>query len=228
MEIGRATLNNCSTAEGMVVVIDVIRAFTTAAYALAAGVQEIFLVSTLDEAFALRDQLPGACIAGEVEGRPVPGFDYWNSPAAFKGVDLSGQRLILRTSAGTQGVVLSTAAQTRLATSLCVASATARLIRQLGPQRLAFIETGVRPGTGDEDTACADYIEALLSGGQPDPSLYTQRVLDSPWGRRFADPGQPEWPVEDLECCAQIDTFDFAMQVYSKDGRFILYKVELG
>ena len=35
---------------GAVVVVDVIRAFTTAAYAFAAGADHIFLVDTLDEA----------------------------------------------------------------------------------------------------------------------------------------------------------------------------------
>ena len=45
---------------GVVVVIDVLRAFTTAAFAFAAGAREIVLVSTVDEALALRERLAGA------------------------------------------------------------------------------------------------------------------------------------------------------------------------
>ena len=47
MIIQRATLQNCHTATGTVVVIDVLRAFTTAAYAFDAGADDITLVSTV-------------------------------------------------------------------------------------------------------------------------------------------------------------------------------------
>ena len=41
MIVQRATLQNCHTAAGTVVVIDVLRAFTTAAYAFDAGAEDI-------------------------------------------------------------------------------------------------------------------------------------------------------------------------------------------
>jgi 2-phosphosulfolactate phosphatase len=96
MEFQRATLLDCGKAEGTVVVIDVLRAFSTAAYAFAAGVRQIQLVSTV-EAARLRRQMPGALVMGEVEGLPVPGFDFSNSPPQFNGLDLGGRLLIQRT-----------------------------------------------------------------------------------------------------------------------------------
>jgi 2-phosphosulfolactate phosphatase len=62
-------------AMGPVVAIDVLRAFSTAAYAFAAGAQTIALVGTVEEAFTLKKQIPDALIMGEVEGLPVKGFD---------------------------------------------------------------------------------------------------------------------------------------------------------
>jgi hypothetical protein len=56
-------------AEGIVVVIDVIRAFTVAAYAFAGGAQRLWLVRTVEEALALREREPGALLAGEIGGR---------------------------------------------------------------------------------------------------------------------------------------------------------------
>jgi 2-phosphosulfolactate phosphatase len=44
-------------ATGVVVVIDVMRAFTTAAYAFAAGIREIELVATVEEALATPQSL---------------------------------------------------------------------------------------------------------------------------------------------------------------------------
>ena len=65
---------------GTVVVVDVLRAFTTAAYAFAGGTSEIWLVSGVDEALALRRSVPGALVMGEVLGRRATGFDLSNSP----------------------------------------------------------------------------------------------------------------------------------------------------
>ena len=87
------------------VAIDVLRAFSTAAYALAAGVDSIVLVSTIEEAFALKDRLPGVLLMGEVGGLPIEGFDFDNPPAPFETLNLLGRRMVQRTSAGTQGIV---------------------------------------------------------------------------------------------------------------------------
>ena len=54
MEFHRASLETCANATGAIVVIDVLRAFSTSAYAYAAGVQDITLVSTIPEAFNLQ------------------------------------------------------------------------------------------------------------------------------------------------------------------------------
>jgi hypothetical protein len=50
---------------GAVVAVDVIRAFTTAAYAFAAGAREIFLVADTAEALALKRSFPGLMLVGE-------------------------------------------------------------------------------------------------------------------------------------------------------------------
>src|SRR5690349_20082319 len=107
VRIERATNDTCGDATGAVVAIDVLRAFTTAAFAFAAGAREILLVSTVAEALALRERFPGSFIMGEVDGLPVDGFDFSNSPGDQLGRDFGGARFIQRTSAGTQGVVCS-------------------------------------------------------------------------------------------------------------------------
>ena len=68
MVFRRFSLGNCSEAEEAVVVIDVLRAFSTAAYAFAAGAAEIILVATIEEALALRLRHPGWFMVGEVVG----------------------------------------------------------------------------------------------------------------------------------------------------------------
>jgi len=106
MEISiHSLLEGAIRAAGTVAVIDVFRAFTTAAVALANGASRIVMVRTIEEALALRDAGIGQICMGEVRGRAPPGFDFGNSPFEISGVDFHGQTIIQRTSAGTQGIV---------------------------------------------------------------------------------------------------------------------------
>jgi len=226
MKFVRTSLETCGTATGTVVAVDVIRAFSTAAYAFAAGARDIVLVGSVEEALALKRQMPGALVMGEVDGLPVKEFDFSNSPVAISSLNLAGRRLIQRTSAGTQGIVLSQQADHLLASSFCCASATARYIRKLSPGTVTFVITGFRPdGRGDEDAACADYIEALLGGGPVDAALFVERVYASRTGRVFSNPARPEFPLADLEYCVQVDRFDFAMPVRRREGLFVMEAV---
>lgn len=227
-EIRRATLDTCPKATGAVVVVDVLRAFTTAAFAFDRGASEILLVSTVEEAFGLRDRHPDCLLLGEVNGLPIDGFDLPNSPAAIAALDtdLFGRRLIMRTSAGTQGVVRSARAAPVFVASLCVASATAARLRELRPESVTFVETGVRPdGGGEEDAACADTIAGLLVGDPPDPAEVERRVLGSGHAALFASPEYPDFPRADLDCALEIDRFLFAMQVNRAEGLFVLTAV---
>ena len=87
-------------------VIDVFRAFTTAAVALANGASTIAMVRTVEEVLALREAGIGQICMGEVRGRawrhqpPVSplcgeapdGFDFRNSPFEVSGVDSEAGR----------------------------------------------------------------------------------------------------------------------------------------
>ncbi|MFN2202500.1 MAG: 2-phosphosulfolactate phosphatase [Caldilineaceae bacterium] len=216
MEFARTTLENCHEATGTVVVIDVLRAFTTACYAFHAGVEEILLVYDIDEALAVRDTLVDCFVMGEDGGRPIQGFDYDNSPAQFVHANLRGKRLIQRTSNGVQGVIRSSRAERVLAGSFVCAGATVDLLRARNPESVTFVITGWEDG--EEDAACADYMEALLRAENPDPSAYLDRVWTSWNGRRFSDPAIDFLPAGDLPLCTALDRFDFAMEVKRQDG----------
>lgn len=92
-------------ATGIVIAIDVIRAFTVAACAFAGGASSLWLVRTVPEALAMRERDPSALLAGEIGGRLIPGFGLNNSPSLMSRADVRGRRIIQRTGAGTQGAV---------------------------------------------------------------------------------------------------------------------------
>ena len=237
MKFKRTTLANCQFATGVVVVIDVLRAFTTAAYAFSSGAERIYLVRGIEEAFALKKKLGNAVIMGENDGLPVKGFDYGNSPTEIASVDLRGLRVIQRTTAGTQGAVLTEGAKVVLASSFAVAGATAEYLRVLTPSEVTFVITGAKHDEdfshkrikyGDEDQALADYLEALLKEEKPDPKVYLQRVYYSRAGKHFLDPKRPEFPITDLAYATDLDNFNFLMQVERKDDQVLLKPLYFG
>src|SRR5512143_1832542 len=165
MKFDYTDLSTCQTATGLVIVIDVIRAFTSAAFTFDRGAQRIIPVSTVEEALDLKRRTPGALACGEVRGLPPPGFDFGNSPTQVLALDLSGRTVIQRTTAGTQGVVGSILAERMVVASFVVAGATVGYVQSLAPETVTFVLTGRHVGGGDEDAALADYLEASLRHG---------------------------------------------------------------
>lgn len=131
--------------DGPVVVVDVLRAFTTAPYAFDAGASAIHLVATVEEAHDLKADNPDVLTMGEDHGLRPAGFDFSNSPVAVSSADLTGRTLVQRTSAGTQGVVSATHAARLWATSLVCASATAGAVEEqaLEPAELDAVDAVV-------------------------------------------------------------------------------------
>jgi len=226
MKFHFATLEDCRDAAGVVIAVDVLRAFSTAAYAFSLGAERIIPVSDPQAALQLKDSLPGALVIGEMGGLPYPGFDFGNSPAQLLAADLQGRTLVQRTGAGTQGLVHSASAELLLAASFVVAAATVRYVASLSPAAVTFVITGWHgPDTGDEDQACADYLQARFNGQHPDPQPFLARVIASKDAQVHLDPQQPAFPASDLDYCTRLDAFDFCMPVTREHGQLVMRAV---
>lgn len=220
------SLADAHEAEGTVVVIDVLRAFTTAAFAFAGGAREIFPVAEVDEALDLKAELGDALTMGEVDGFQPEGFDFSNSPAEILNADLAGRVLVQRTSAGTQGLNRAVKADHLVAASFVVAGATARYLQKLNPALISFVITGIYKGRdGDEDRTCADYLAALVQGERPFPEAYLSRVGTSTVGRDFQFGEVAYLLQQDLDLAVDLDRFGFVMPVRRVGGRLTMEKV---
>jgi 2-phosphosulfolactate phosphatase len=194
---------------GAVVVIDVMRAFTTAAEALSLGAREVHCVESIERALELGAAMDGALVMGEERGIPPDGFDLGNSPVQFDGVDLRDRVIVHRTTNGTRGLAWVDAPLV-LAAAATNAAATARAASATSPVHL------VCTGWTSEDRACADHIASLLAGLTPDPTETRSRILAADHEHRAS------WHRErtaaeiaaheaDLAACAELDRHDFAM-----------------
>jgi 2-phosphosulfolactate phosphatase len=220
-----------AAARGHVVVIDVLRAFTCAAFAFDAGAEAIVLVSTVDEALAVRRARPDVLLFGEVGGRIIPGFDFGNSPEDLcrGGERLRGRTLVQRTGSGTQGVTSARSADAVYLGSLPVASATCRHLRRLGAETVTLLAMGSPSGSdGPEDVACRGYMADVLRGREPDREATIRQVRESKGGRWALDPSVDWVSPGDLECATAIDRFAFAMPVTREDGLLVARRADAG
>ena len=198
-------------------VIDVIRAFSTAAYALAAGAAAIYLVGTVDEALAFKDAHPGSLAMGEDHGLRPNGFDLSNSPVQAAAADLDGRLIVERTSAGTQGVVAARSASRLWCASLVCASATARAVAGAGLGAPSYVITGWfvdqpdQPGTDDRLTA--EHIDALRRDEHPDPARVASAVAATDEATFTLALGVGHVDPLDIAFATDVDRFDFAMEV---------------
>jgi len=224
MRIERFSLvSGARRARGLVVVIDVFRAFTTAAYVMANGAERIIPVGDLGEAFELKRLHPDWVLMGERGGRRVEGFDYGNSPFEVRDVDFTGRTVIQTTGAGTQGVVNATGAEAILLGSFVMAGAIIRRIRRTRPETVSLVamgSRGVEPSA--EDELCANYIEAALKGETLDFAEIRRRIRAAPSGAKFFDPAQPQFREEDFHMALDLDRFDFILRVVRDGGLHVV------
>jgi 2-phosphosulfolactate phosphatase len=205
-----AGVSGARAASGVVVVIDVLRAFTVSAYALAGGATEVVYVADLERARAVAADIPGAVLCAEVDGLPVEGVPISNSPTMIAAADLAGRVLVQRSSAGVQSLAAATGATRLFAASLVVAAATAGRVLELEPEVVTLVES--RPDH-PEDAACAAYLAALLQGRRPDLDELLGPLRASARYAELAAGGWPGFPATDLDLALALDRFDFALPV---------------
>jgi 2-phosphosulfolactate phosphatase len=215
MEIRRLSLlDGARRATGIAVIIDVFRAFTTAAFVVANGAETIFPVGGVEEAIALRRSHPEWLIMGEVHGYKVSGFDYGNSPDEVRCVDFRGKTVIQRTSSGVQGILAASGAEEILLGSFVIAEATVEYIKRRNPDIVSIVAMGWE---GDyaaiEDELCAEYLEARLSGKNPDFPDMARRIRMDPQGAKFFDKSQTTFREGDFHAAMSLNRFSFALRV---------------
>ena len=223
MEIRMGSLlEGARDARGTAIIIDVFRAFTTAAVAFSRGASKIVLVAEVEEALALREQGRGDICMGEVSGFRPEGFDFGNSPFELSTADVEGKTLIQSTRAGTVGVVAASNADRVYVGSLIIAAATVEAVLRDSPDVVSIVAMGSE-GTvrADEDEQCALYMRNLLQGRHPDRDAVRALVLAGGESQKYGDPSQPHFHPEDRDMALQIDTLPFAIEVSTEAGLLV-------
>ena len=149
-------IEGAKRAKGLTVVIDVFRAFTTAAFVMNNGAEKIIPVGKLEEAFGLKKKHPNYILMGERNNLKVEGFDYGTSPFEIKNINFTGKTVIMTTHSGTQGIVNAKNADEILLGSSVNIQATIDYKKKLKQEIVTLVAMGAG-GTKerDEDELCA-------------------------------------------------------------------------
>src|ERR671929_970427 len=202
------TPSEAATAE-LGIVVDVVRATSTIAQALAAGYRRVLCCAEVEQARALRTSLPSAVVGGERDAVRIDGFDVGASPREF--LEPLAETLVLSTTNGTRAIL---AAAERcdevLLGSLLNLDAVARSAGAAG--EVALLCAGYKGGFAFDDAYCAGRIVAALDGAErTDAALAAAllaeafpRALDGLNARTYGPPGLEA----DIEWCARESVLD--------------------
>lgn len=207
-------IKGAQEAQGMTVIIDVFRAFSTACYAFDNGISRLIDVATPAEAFALKDKLKAdVIIAGEQDEKKPAGFDFGNSPTEMLTGRIAGTTMIHCTTAGTRGIMNASGASEIIGAGLVNAAAVASYITMTNPEKVTLVAMGYRATEpAGEDLLCAQYIKDLLQGREPDITSAIEALRNGS-GSRFFKPENLEFsPPTDFFLCTDLNRFNFVLK----------------
>jgi 2-phosphosulfolactate phosphatase len=199
------------------VVVDVLRATSTIAQALASGYERVLCCAEIDEARALRAELPDSLLGGERQAIRVEGFDVGASPREF--LEARARTLILSTTNGTRAI-LETARRCErvLLGSLLNLSAVAEAA---GDEDVVVVCAGFQGGFALDDVYCAGRIVQLLGGERTHAANAAALLarafpsaLDGLNARTYGPPGLEE----DIAYCAQEDLLAVVPELTGTEG----------
>ena len=192
----------------MAIVVDVMRATSAIAQALASGYRRVLCCRDVDDARALREELGDlAVVGGERNAVRIEGFDLGASPRDY--LEPRAETAIMTTTNGTKTILAAVAnAEFTLLGSLLNLDAVAAAAKEPG-EDITVVCAGYDGAFAIDDAYCAGRIVGLLDGVRTDAAVASATLagaFPTAWegvnARTYGPPGLEE----DLRWCTQENT----------------------
>ena len=208
------------------VVIDVLRATTTIAWALKNGADSIQVFADLDllKKSAKKWDVNKRLMLGERGGKKIEGFDLGNSPLSVTKKTVLGKRLFMSTTNGTKSLKKVQHAKHLFAMGLPNRKAIAEKIISLNSENVIILGSGWEGSYSLEDSLAAGALTSYLKTNCNsevnilNDELQAALALWDSWkneilkclktathGKRLTSLGDYE---DDLKCCSELDCLD--------------------
>jgi 2-phosphosulfolactate phosphatase len=192
------------------VVVDVLRATSTIAQALASGYRRVYCCAEVDDALALRAELGEGLLGGERSAVRIEGFDVGASPREFVDEPRT-ETVIFSTTNGTRAILAAAGRCGEvLLGSLLNLDAVGAAVRERR-EDVAVLCAGFQGTFALDDAYCAGRIVQLL-GGEPRDAAKAAELIAGSFSdahtallaRTYGPPGLEE----DIAFCAQENVLD--------------------
>jgi 2-phosphosulfolactate phosphatase len=192
------------------IVVDVMRATSTIAQALASGYRRVLCCREIEDARALRQELgDAAVVGGERNAVLIEGFELGASPRDY--LEPRAETAILTTTNGTRTVLAAAAsAEVVLLGSLLNLDEVAAAARTAS-EDVTVVCAGYEGAFAIDDAYCAGRIVELLPGERTDAAVASAalaRAYPTAWegvnARTYGPPGLED----DLRWCTQENTLE--------------------
>ena len=211
----------------LVVVIDVLRAFTTACYVMNTNPKDYIVLDSPGFARKLKEKHPDYILVGERNGTKLPGFDYDSSPTEVENIDFSNKTIVHTTTLGTKGIVNALNHTKEVITgSFANAGAIINYIKKEKPNLVYLFPTD--SSTNDnEDVMFAKYVKGYFVNKQLSVSSIKQYLATHKTGRFYLNRSNIEYFSKDFSFAFEANKFNFVIKAYLRDDRLIhLKKIE--
>jgi len=177
------------------VVVDVLRATSTIAQALASGYRRVLCCAEIEDALALRAEIPDSLVGGERKAVQVEGFDVGASPREF--LEPRADTLILSTTNGTRAI-LETAERCEEVVLASMLNLEA-VARASADRDAVVVCAGFQGAFALDDAYCAGRIVQLVGGERTDAAIAAELIarafptaLEGFNARTYGPPGLDE------------------------------------
>jgi 2-phosphosulfolactate phosphatase len=200
------------------IVVDVIRATSTIAQALAAGYERVLCCAEVDDARALRAEIPDSLVGGERKAVKIDGFDLGASPREF--LEPRAQTLILSTTNGTRAILdAADRCEEVILGSLLNLDAVGGAV---DGRDVAVVCAGFQGSFAIDDVYCAGRIVQRLDGAERTDSAVAADLLarafptalDGINARTYGPPGLEE----DIAFCTRESVLDVVPKLVGSVG----------
>ena len=206
------------------IVVDVLRATSTITQALASGFRRVLCCAEIEEAMALRAEVPDSLVGGERKAVRIEGFDVGASPREF--LDPRAETLILSTTNGTRAILeAADRCEEVYLGSLLNLSAVAEVGRD---KDVVIVCAGFQGAFALDDAYCAGRIVQLLDSERTDAAIGAELVAgafptaaEGLNARTYGPPGLED----DIAFCAREDVLDVVPRLVGRVGPAVEIRV---
>jgi 2-phosphosulfolactate phosphatase len=221
---GGSALAPADVSGRVIAVIDVLRASTSIAVAMANGARAVIPIDSSDEAIirAKTFERTDVRLAGERRMLPIPGFDLGNSPRDFTRAAVEGKTILMTTTNGTPAITNTQSARDVVIASYVNYTAVLTMLRTAlrGGTDITLVCAGRERQFALEDAGCAgrfvSNVARRLPGVDTNDAAQACALIDRKYGERIlklfeaSEHGRALREAgfgDDLQDCAAVDSY---------------------